>query len=112
MTIPDYQTLMLPLLQRTAEGTPTMRELTGSLADEFGLSELERGERIPSGSVTVIANRVQWAKTYLKSAGLLSQPRRGTVEITSEGKKLLEQNPTKIDGALLQRYAEFREFKA
>ena len=58
----------------------------------------------------MISNRVQWAKTYLKKAGLLMQPRRGVIRITPEGKAVLSQKPASIDTAFLKRYPDFVSF--
>jgi restriction system protein len=77
----------------------------------LGLTPEERAQRIiPSGSTSVINSRVHWAKTYLKQAGLVSQPKRAVIEITSRGREVLAGNPTKIDAAQLQQFDEFRAF--
>jgi restriction system protein len=81
---------MLPLLKGIAYGKEhLLRDLTEQMADEFKLSAAERQELLPSGQQTVLSNRVQWAKTYLKKAGLLSQPSRGRLCITPEGQSAL-----------------------
>ena len=75
MPIPDYQACMLPLLEALADGQDRhLRAVTTALADRFGLTDAERTEQLPSGQQTVISNRVAWAKTYLKKAGLVVQP--------------------------------------
>ena len=85
MPMPDYQDCMLPLLESLADGQDyQLRAVTRLVADRFSLSEQERAEMLPSGSQTVIANRVAWAKTYLKKSGLLTQPGRGVVRISDE----------------------------
>jgi restriction system protein len=111
MAIPDYQGWMLPLLQAVADGQDhVLRDLIGQLADQAGLTTAERQELLPSGQQTVISNRVQWAKTYLKKAGLLMQPGRGVIRITPEGKTVLSQKPAQINTALLKRYPDFLSF--
>lgn len=111
MSIPGYQDFMLPLLRAVSDGTQySIRELTERLADEVGLSEEERREVLPSGQQTVIANRIGWAKTYLKKAGLIENPKRGTVQITPEGLKVLAQNPSIIDNEFLKQYSSFLGF--
>ena len=51
MAIPDFQTVMLPLVEALADGQErTMRELTDLLADRFGLTEPERWKSCPAGS--------------------------------------------------------------
>jgi len=111
VAIPDYQGFMLPLLRAVSDGKDyRLRDLTDHLADEAGLTPVERQELLPSGEQTVVSNRVQWAKTYLKKAGLLSQPGRGLIRLTPEGQTALAQKPAKIDKAFLDRYPAFVAF--
>jgi len=113
MAIPDYQTLMLPLLQLASDlQEHQLRAVTETLADEFALSSDERSELLPSGSQFVFANRVGWARTYLKQAGLIDSPRRGFFRITQHGLNLLQEKPVRIDVNLLERFPEFLEFRA
>lgn len=112
MPIPDYQTLMQPVLVLCAERPRPIREITEAVAEQFGLSEAERCQELPSGKgVTVIHSRVGWAKTYLKQAGLVSQPRRGVVEATAAGRDLLASGVTAINNTMLERYPGFAEFQ-
>jgi restriction system protein len=111
MMIPPYDTLMLPVLRHCAEKTWLMRDLIVRVADDLGLSQEERDIRTPSGMSTVIATRIHWAKTYLKQAGLLSQPKHGVVEISGRGREVLAKNPDKIDAKLLEQFEEFRAFQ-
>jgi restriction system protein len=111
MAIPDYQGWMLPLLQAVADGQDhLLRDLIGQLANQAGLTAAERQGLLPSGQQTVVSNRVQWAKTYLKKAGLLMQPGRGIIRITPEGKTVLGQKPAEINTTFLKRYPEFQSF--
>lgn len=111
MAIPDYQTLMLPVLRSVASGPKRMRDLAAEMADVFDLTPEERVQEVPSGGgLTVIKNRTGWAKFHLKQAGLVRQPRRGVVEITDRGRALLAENPERIDNRLLERFPEFRSF--
>jgi len=113
MAIPDYQTLMLPVLRACATVPRQVREITAAVSAEFELSEDERQQELPSGrGVSVIHSRVGWAKTYLKQAGLLRQPKRGVVEITAEGLELLASGITGITGDVLDRYPSFVDFKS
>ena len=113
MAIPDYQTLMLPLLRKLADGkTRVIREVTIELADEFQLTADERTALLPSGGTQTFFNRVSWAKTYLKKAGLVSQLKRGAVEITPAGRAVLEKPPARIDVNYLGQFPEFIEFRA
>lgn len=111
MPIPDFQSIMLPLLQFAGDKQEhTLKEAILSLAEQFGLSANERKELLPSGGQAVFDNRVGWARTYMKKAGLLDSPRRGRFCITERGIKVLEQNPLFIDVAFLKQFPEFNEF--
>lgn len=112
MAIPDFQTLMLPLLQRLADGREhPNQEVLGSLADQFGLTDEERKELLPSGQDFVFRNRVAWARTHMKAAGLIDNPRRGVFVITTPGLDLLAARPGKVDLKLLNTYDAYREFR-
>lgn len=112
MAIPDYQTAMLPLLRLAADGVEhKFREAVEQLAAEFSLTSDERSELLPSGTAPTFDNRVGWARTYLKQAGLLNSPKRGYFRITESGKALLAKSPQRIDVELLDQYAEFRAFR-
>jgi restriction system protein len=113
MAIPDYQTLMLPLLQLAADGREhRYRDAVEQLASEFRLTDAERAELLPSGTAPIFDNRVGWARTYLKQAGLLSSPKRGMFQIAEAGRALLGTKPTRINIALLEQYPAFVAFKA
>lgn len=112
MTIPDYQTIMLPLLLILKDGQEhTLAELRESLAGSFSLSAEERDELLPSGNQGVFDNRVGWARTYLKNAGLLKYVKRGVFQITDRGRELLLDPPERITAKYLERYPEFVEFR-
>ncbi len=112
MPIPDYQTLMLPLLRFAADGNDhTTREAVEILATEFQLTPVERNELLASGQQAIFNNRIGWANSYLKKAGLLESPRRGALRITTRGKQILGDNPTRIDVRYLERFPEFIEFR-
>jgi restriction system protein len=113
MAIPDYQSIMLPLLQLAADKQEhKMNEVTDALADQLELSDEERKVLIPSGTQALFYNRVGWARTYLVKAGLLETPRRGYIKITDSGLKLLAEKPKAINTKLLKRYPEFRNFQS
>ena len=112
MTIPDYQTVMLPLLRYAADKREhSTREAIEELANHFGLTEDERKELLPSGSQATFDNRVGWARTYMRKAGLLEAPRRGYFKITDRGLDTLAKNPEAINVKFLEQYPEFREFR-
>jgi restriction system protein len=112
MPIPDYQTAMLPLLRLAADGEEhKFRDAIEYLAQEFDLSDGERSEMLPSGTAPLFDNRVGWARTYLKQAGLLTSPKRGVFQITERGKSLLSQALTQITVTTLDQFDEFRAFR-
>jgi restriction system protein len=115
VTIPDYESLMLPLLRLAAEESQaeiSTREAAQRLAEQFNLTDQERTAFLPSGGTLVFASRVSWACTYLKKAGILVATRRGFSRITDRGAEVLKANPVRIDNEFLDRFAEFREFRA
>lgn len=112
MPIPDYQSIMLPLLQFASDGQEhSLRETIEALADEFNLTDEERSELLPSGQQAVFDNRVGWARTYLKKAGILETTRRGYYRITERGQQILRQKPSKINTTFLRQFPEFAEFQ-
>ena len=111
MSIPDYQRIMLPLLRCLGDQKERRNsELVDLLADELGLSEVEREEVLPSGRETAFANRVRWARFYLLKAGLLESKRRGFANIRAAGMELLDTEPTELDQKALYQYPAFVEF--
>jgi restriction system protein len=109
--IPDYQSLMLPLLRLVSDRQEhKYRDLIENLATEFKLTDEERKELLPSGNQLIFDNRVGWAKTYLKKAGLLDSPRRATFVITELGLQTLNKKPNRIDAKYLRQFAAFLEF--
>lgn len=112
MAIPDYETLMLPLLVRLGDGHErVLKELQQELANDFKLSAEERAQLLPSGGTLTFHSRVGWAKTYLKKAGLVLQPKRGNVQITPAGQAVLWERPERIDVGYLERFPSFLEFR-
>lgn len=110
--IPDYQTLMLPVLESSANGEISTSKVVEKLADQFSLSDEEREELLPSGKQTTFSNRVHWAKGYLKQAGLVRYTKRGSFIITDEGKEVLAKSPKRIDSKFLEQFDAFQEFKS
>ena len=88
MPIPDFQSIMLPMLVLASDGKDhVLRDAAENLSEHFGLTDAERAEQLPSGMQPVFNNRIGWARTFLKQAGLLESPRRGTFKISEVGKK-------------------------
>lgn len=113
MAVPDYQSLMLPLLKHvgTRNGEVNTSEAVEVLAQELDLTEEDLREMLPSGAQSTFGNRVGWAATYMKKAGLLEPTRRGYYQITERGRELLAKQPKVINVKLLEKYPEFLEFK-
>lgn len=116
MPIPDFQTLMRPLLQLASDGKDHLiRNTIDDLAKEFSLTDAERSQLLPSGRQPLFTNRLAWAKTHLRMAGLLEAPSRGVFQITQRGKSLLKEHPDRIDLRVLQTqpgYLEARNAKS
>jgi restriction system protein len=112
MTIPTYQDCMLPYLRALADGeTHHVKRLIASLEESFSLTEEERSQLLPSGQTRTIVNRVGWAKTYLKKAGLIKSSERGYFKISETGKSVLAEAIDRIDYKYLMRFESFREFR-
>jgi restriction system protein len=111
MSIPDYQSLMLPVLVASAKGEVRIGPVVDELANQLGLSPEERSELLPSGQQTVFSNRVHWAKSYLSKAQLVEITRRGYFRITTRGQTVLQSPPQKIDNKFLTQFEEFRQFR-
>ena len=111
MAVPKYDELMKPLLIAVSDGeTYKMKDVTALLAEQLNLSSDDLAEMLPSGRQTVFKNRVGWAKTYLKKAGLLDSPARATIVITNAGKQVVADNPEKIDSKYLEQFPSFVDF--
>lgn len=108
--IPDYQSLMLPVLRTAEHGEVRIGDVIKTLADVLGLDEAARSALLASGRQTIFANRVHWAKTYLAKAGLVEATRRGHFRITPRGEEVLAAAPDRIDNRFLARFEEFRAF--
>jgi len=112
MAIPDFQSIMLPLLRVAGDNKEhSLRDAVDALGKHFGLSEAERTALLPSGRQAIFDNRVGWARTYMKKAGLLETPRRAIFRITERGLELLKGNPLRIDISILEKYPEFKSFR-
>jgi restriction system protein len=111
--IPKYEEVMLPFLKHLADNKEhSLSETVDALAEYFRLSDNEIRELLPSGSQPIFRNRVGWARTYLKKAGLLTSPKRAHFKISDKGLELLNENPTEITTKFLTRYDDFVEFKS
>lgn len=111
MPVPDYETLMLPVLQLFGAGAKNVAECLPRLKDEFAITDDEAAELLPSGRVTVLQSRAHWARTYLSKAGLLESPKRNQHVITAKGREVLATNPVRIDNVFLDGFEGFREWR-
>ena len=110
--IPKYEKIMLPFLEHLADKKEhSLSETVDALAKQFELTDEEIREFLPSGTQPIFRNRVGWARTYMKKAGLLTAPKRAHFIITDTGLELLRENPQEITANFLTRYDSFVEFK-
>ncbi len=108
MVVPDFQSVMLPLLELAGDGQEhVVAEAVDRLAEHFNLSDEDRREMLPSGAQRRFDNRVAWARTYLKQACLFDYPGRGRFRLTDRGREVLRQNPDHIDVPFLMQFPEF-----
>lgn len=112
MAIPDYQTIMLPLLKFISDQKEHhVREMIDYLAAEFRLSDEERRRLLPSGNDIIFDNKVKWARLYIGKAGLLESTKIGYWKVTRSGLQVLSQNPSRIDTKFLEQFPEYREWR-
>jgi restriction system protein len=111
LNIPDFQTLMLPVLRSAAKDEVKISEVVGKLAIDFNLSSEELAQLLPSGRQTTFANRVHWAKSYLGKAGLVELTKRAHFRITDRGRVVLATPPERIDIKFLNQFPGFQKFR-
>jgi restriction system protein len=112
MPIPDFQSIMLPLLKLCSDGQEhTSREMVEALAREYGLTPEELKQMLPSAQQRVFDNRVAWAKAHMKMAALLENVRRGVFRITDRGMVVLGESPKAINLAFLRKFPEYRSVR-
>lgn len=112
MPIPDFQTLMLPFLELTADGEEhTAAELREPLANRYQLTEEERQQKLPSGAAKLFNNRVAWAKIHLERAGLIENTRRGVFRIADAGRRILSEGHDRINLKFLNQFEGHRDFQ-
>lgn len=113
MTVPDFQSLMLPFLQVVSDGHEyVISDVVEKLATLFSLTDDDRRELLPSGRQFRFDNRVHWARAYLVKAGLLVSTGRAKICVTELGSEVLKSNPEYINIKYLQQFPEFQEFRA
>ena len=110
MPIPDYQTLMLPVLSVAVQGETRVPDAAEVIANQLGLTNEEREQMLPSGTQRLLHNRIHWAKFYMTKAGLIESPKRGVFKASSLGRDLLATQPSRIDVETLRSYPAFVAF--
>jgi restriction system protein len=109
--IPNYQSIMLPLLQFVSDKKEyNFREIVEGVAKALKLTEEEKNQKLLSGSQAIFDNRVGWARVYLKKAGLMEAPKRGYMIITDRGLSVLAKNPSEVNVKFLKQFPEFIDF--
>lgn len=112
MTVPDYQSIMLPLLKFAADRNEhSLNEATETLAQQFHLDDQDRKELLPSGKQRKFDNRVHWARTYLAKANLIIPTGRSKFRLAEQGARVLKENPPQINVKYLEQFPEFIEFR-
>ncbi|HCQ19544.1 MAG TPA: restriction endonuclease [Dermacoccus sp.] len=112
MTIPDFQSLMRPVLAALADGeVRRSRHVKDAMVEQFELSAEERAQMLPSGRQRTMDNRVGWATTYLSQAGLIERPQRGQLRISPAGREALRRFPERIDIRVLETYPDYLAFR-
>lgn len=113
MSIPDFQSIMLPLLEFASDKKEhSLKEAVEKLAKKFNLTEEEKREMLPSKRAFLFYNRTAWAKHYLSAAGFLESSERGIFRITARGLDTIREKPDKINLKYLNKFPEFKEFRA
>lgn len=113
MAVPDFQTMMLPVLTALADSKPhSIREISETAAKAMGVSEEDRQEQLPSGNATKWGNRIAWIASHFKFAGVITRPARSQIQITERGLQILKGNPTRVDIKTLQQFAEYQAAKS
>jgi restriction system protein len=113
MTVPDFQSMMRPVLELHADGLPhTSADVRDNVAQVLGVTEEDRQVPLPSGRTTRYANRIAWAVTHMAQALLLERPQRGVTQITSRGRDVLAKHPDRVDMGVLAQFPEYVEFRS
>lgn len=108
MAVPDFQSMMLPVLKALADGKPRpIRDVSDSVAESMGISAEDRNELLPSGIQSKWSNRIAWVGTHFNFAGLITRPARAVIQITDRGQQVLKSNPKRVDLKVLQQFPEY-----
>jgi restriction system protein len=110
--IPDYQSLMRPVLECAAAGPRKISDVVEEISEKLQLTAEEREQLLPSGKQTTIANRIHWSRSYMKQAGLVRNIKRGWYELTERGRTILADNSIELNSKYLEQFDEFQEFRS
>jgi restriction system protein len=112
MAVPDYQSLMLPVLKSISDGQERrVGDCVEKVAANLNLTQEDMDALLPSGKQAIVYNRIAWAIAYMKRAELIEATRRGHFKITQQGKEVLAENPDRIDNQFLSRFSKFKEWR-
>jgi restriction system protein len=111
MAVPDFQSLMLPVLRAAADGEIAAADLRNRVAEELQLTDADLAEMLPSGGQTTFANRTAWANVFMQRAGVLEKAGRGIYRITADGEKVLAERQERVDMRFLERYPAYVEWR-
>jgi len=110
MAVPDFQSIMLPLLKFLKDKQEhTNKEIIEHISNHFNLSQADRDERLPSSSSVYLISKVGWAETHMKMAGLIESPRRAIYKITNDGIEALHKNISQINLSYLKNFKKYQE---
>jgi restriction system protein len=110
MSVPDFQSLMLPVLRAAAEGEIGSAELRRRVANDLGLSESDLAQMLPKGRQPIFVNNTSFALVHLQGAGLLEKVKSGVYRITEQGRNVLAQQPERVDTGFLRRYPAYGDW--
>lgn len=111
--IPDFQSLMYPLLSYLGNGQPhNLQDVMTAMANKFSLTEEELKIKVPSGQMSLFKNRIGWATSYLKNSGLIFYPQRGVYQLTETGKSVLAENIDYINIAYLKKFEGYKKWQS
>lgn len=110
MPVPKYYQFFPSILDCLADGKEhNLKEVAEYCANKFNLSDEDKREALPSGQPTYL-NRVGWARTYLKKAGLIDRTSRSVYVITDLGEEAVKNGSSNVDLEYLRRFDSFNEF--
>jgi len=108
MGLPKFSEITLPLLKMAGDELEhSVDDAEEYLAKFFNLTEKERSELKPSGGERLFLHKLRWARTHLKMAELIEDPRKSHFKITQRGLEVLKQDPPAITESFLNQFPEY-----